>query len=188
MCASMSDSSLKVRLRVALKIMFLAAALAIVYVFGSAFFSAEKRESSPDAMSVGVSQLQPGESLKVNWEGRPIIIYRRTPSEIAWLAQPQGGLADAASSRSVQPIWAQNNYRSKTPEWFVGLAVREDKACTIEVDKSRPEGGFISPCDGVIYDAAGRIFAGQTDASVGNLRVPAYDVDGDLVLLGARFR
>lgn len=184
----MTESSLRVRLRVALKGMFLVAVLAIVYVFGSAFFSAEKRESSPDAMSVGVSQLQPGDSLKVNWDGRPIIIHRRTQAEMDWLAVPQGGLADAASTRSVQPSWAQNTYRSKTPEWFVALAVREDKACTIDVDKTRPEGGFISPCDGLKFDAAGRIFAGQLDGAIKNLRVPAYDVDDDLVLLGAQFR
>jgi len=184
----MTESVVRVRLRVAIKGMFLLAGLAIVYVFGSAFFSTEKRESSPDAMPVGVSQLSPGEGLKVNWDGRPILIHRRTQAEIDWLSQPQGGLADAASSRSVQPSWAQNAYRSKTPEWFVGLAVREDKACTIDADKSQPEGGFISSCDGVKFDAAGRVFAGQTDASVKNLRVPAYDVEDGLILLGAQFR
>lgn len=184
----MTESSTRVRLRVAIKGMFLVAGLAIVYVFGSAFFSTEKRESSPDAMSVGVSQLKPGESLKVNWDGRPIVIHRRTQAEIDWLSQPQGGLADAASSSSVQPAWAQNQYRSKTPEWFVGLAVREDKACTIEVDETSAHGGFISPCDGVKFDAAGRIFAGQTDSPVNNIRIPTYDVDDQLILLGAKFR
>jgi len=90
--------------------------------------------------------------------------------------------------RSVQPSWAENPYRSKTPEWFVGLAVREDKACTIDVDLSKQEGGFISPCDGVIFDSAGRIFAGQIDGPINNMRVPAYDVDDGLILLGAQFR
>lgn len=184
----MTESSVRVRLRVAIKGMSLVAALAIVYVFGAAFFSAEKRESSPDAMSVGVSQLNPGESLKVNWDGRPILIHRRTQAEIDWLSQAQGGLADAASSRSVQPSWARNAYRSKTPEWFVGLAVREDKACTIEVDEARSEGGFISPCDEVRFDAAGRIFAGQINGPVNNIRVPAYDVADGLILLGSQLR
>lgn len=185
----MADQKLRVRLRVAIKGMMAIAGLAFIYVFGAAFFTPEKRESSPDVMSVGVSQLSPGETLKVNWDGRPILIHRRTEAEIRWLQQPQGGLADAVSSRSTQPSYAQNQFRSRTPEWFVALAVREGKACTIEVDTEREEGGFVSPCDGVRFDAAGRLYAGQPETTgVNNLRVPAYDLDDQLVVLGGQVR
>lgn len=184
----MTDSPTRLRLRVAIKTMLAVAVLAVLYVFGAAFFSPERRESSPDTMSVGVSQLQPGDTLKVNWDGRPILIHRRTQAEIQWLSQNQAGLSDAASKRSVQPVWAVNAYRSKTPEWFVALAVREDKACVIEADLSRVEGGYQSPCDAVRFDSAGRIFAGVADASVKNLRVPVYDVEEELILLGGSSR
>ena len=184
----MTDSQARLRLRVAVKAMIMVAAFAALYVFGSAFFTPERRESSPDAMAVGVSQLKPGGTLKVNWDGRPILIHRRTEDEIRWLSQPQGGLTDAVSARSNQPIWAQNTYRSRTPEWFVALAVREDKACSIEADDERSEGGYISDCDGVRFDSAGRVFAGTSDAPVNNLRVPVYDVEEELILLGGQSR
>ncbi len=185
----MADQQLRVRLRVAIKGMLGIAGLAFIYVFGAAFFTPEKRESSPDVMSVGVSQMRPGETIKVNWEGRPILIHRRTDAEIRWLEQPQGGLTDAVSSRSTQPGWAQTPFRSKTPEWFVALAVREEKACTIEVDTNSKHGGFVSPCDGVRFDPAGRLYAGQPETTgVNNMRVPAYDLDDQLVVLGGRVR
>jgi len=184
----MAGSQTRLRLRVAIKAMMLVATLVVLYVFGAAFFTPERRESSPDAMSVGVSQLKSGDTIKVNWDGRPILIHRRTEEEIQWLSQPQGGLADAVSDRSSQPAWAQNAYRSRTPEWFVALAVRENKACTLEADDERPEGGYISACDGVRFDSAGRVFAGQSDKTVNNLRVPVYDVEEELILLGAQSR
>lgn len=184
----MAGSKTRLRLRVAIKAMMVLAAFAVLYVFGAAFFSPERRESSPDAMAVGVSQLKPGDTLKVNWDGRPILIHRRTADEIQWLSQPQGGLADAISARSNQPVWAQSAYRSKTPEWFVALAVREDKACILEADGERPEGGYVSACDAVRFDSAGRVFAGQSDAPVKNLRVPVYDVEEELILLGGQSR
>ena len=184
----MTGSQTRLRLRVAVKAMMIVAAFAVLYVFGAAFFSPERRESSLDAMSVGVSQLEPGDTIKVNWDGRPILIHRRTEDEIQWLSQPQGGLSDAASTRSNQPVWAKTAYRSKTPEWFVALAVREDKACTLEEDGERREGGYISSCDGVRFDSAGRVYAGQTDLPINNLRVPVYDVEEELILLGAQSR
>lgn len=168
--------------------MLAVAGVAVIYVFGAAFFSPERRESSPEIMSVGVGQLKPGETIKVNWDGRPILIHRRTEQEIQWLSVPQGGLSDAASSRSSQPAWAVNANRSRTPEWFVALAVREDKACAIDFDSSRDEGGYFSSCDGVRFDSAGRYFAGQDGEEVTNMRVPVHDVDGELIILGGQKR
>jgi len=185
----MAENETRRRLRVVIKLMLLFGLLMVLYVFGAAFFSLEKRESNPDAMPVGISQVLPGETLKVNWEGRPILIHRRTDAEINWLGQAQGGLADAVSARSVQPNTSKNPYRSEIPEWFVALAVREDKACTIEFDTENEFGGYVSPCDGIRFDAAGRLFAGQKiDANVNNMRVPLYGFEGDLLLLGARSR
>jgi len=172
------------RLRVALKVFWALGFLTVVYMFGAAFFSSDKREASPDAMSVGVSQLNVGETLKVNWEGRPILIHRRTEAEIKWLSQTQGGLADAASQHSSQPAWAKNAMRSRTPEWFVALAVEEGRPCTINADRASEIGGFIGSCDDLRFDAAGRVFAGQINETVKNLRVPIYAVDDGMILLG----
>jgi len=182
------EAQKRLRLRVAIKLMLAFAALMIVYVFGAAFFTPDKREPNPDAMSVGVSQLRPGDTLKVNWEGRPILIHRRSAAGIAWLSQAQAGLSDAASQHSQQPGWARNAHRSRTPEWFVALAVREDAPCVLVDDRENPHGGYVSECDALRFDAAGRVFAGQTDAAVRNLRVPVYDIDAGIVTLGGRSR
>jgi len=173
-------------LRVAIKAMLGVACVATVYLFGAAFFSPDRREPSPDAMRVGVSQLQPGGTLKVNWEGRPILIHHRSAAEIAWLGKAQPGLADAASNRSTQPTWARNSYRSRSPQWFVALAVREDTPCVLEFDDSLAHGGYVSRCDGVRFDSAGRVFAGQNGPSVNNMRVPVYAVEDQLIVLGGR--
>ena len=184
----MTESQTRLRLRVAIKAMMFVATLAVLYVFGAAFFSLEQRESSLNAMAVGVSQLSPGDTLKVDWQGQPVLIHRRTGDEIQWLSQPQGGLADAASTQSIQPSWAQTAYRSRTPEWFVALAVRGDEDCPVEADDQRPEGGYIGYCEGVRFDSAGRVFAGMSDTPVKNLRVPSYEVDEGLILLGGQPR
>jgi len=186
----MNQESQRLRLRVAAKSMTVLALIGVVYVFFSAFFSTDKKAHTIPSQRVVVGHVTPGESLRLTWEGRPVIIYRRTQEQIVALDTPAHPLADPSSSRSEQPAWADDHFRSREQEWFVALAVGTDLNCPVRLLPANEEnflnhpwqGGFIDECRGSRYDFAGRVYAGQYAER--NLIVPAYRLSGDTLVLG----
>jgi len=180
------------RLRVIAKAMLATAFLAVVFVFLSAFLSGDKPGDPTPGMRVAIGDLAPGATRTLIWEGRPIIVQRRTPDMIAALrsvdATRDAGLRDPLSARSEQPEAADGPLRSVDPEWFVAIAIGTDYGCPVRPlepvggDAASPQPAFTDDCRGSRYDAAGRVFAGEYADR--NLVVPAYRIDGEELVLG----
>lgn len=170
----------RLRLRVALKLMLLVAAGLLVYVFGASFFTTQPTEKSYRTLRLTVANQLPGTVEWYNWNGRPVMILRRTAEQLATLDSLEAELQDPASKRSRQPDYAINQHRSRQPEWFVAIASGTDLSCAIvwleaedKLFRGQPwEGGFADSCRGARYDLAGRVFTRQHAKK--NLAVPQY--------------
>lgn len=125
-----------------------------------------------------ISKLRPGQVISLEWRGKPIIVYRRSESELETLDALEDKLRDPDSEVDQQPEYATNKYRSRSPEVGVLIAICTHLGCS---PKYRPEvgsvseewqGGFYCPCHGSKFDLAGRVYKGVPAPT--NLAVPPH--------------
>lgn len=139
---------------------------------------------------VDLSKLEPGQMTLPVWRRQPIFVVRRTTDMVKRISGHDAELKDPKSKDSEQPPYADNELRSRTPEFLVLIAVCTHLGCLPkqrfdagELSPTWP-GGFWCPCHGSRFDLAGRVFDGSP-ASV-NLRVPPYSFQKEqLLLIGA---
>ncbi len=174
----MEDNSRRLHLRVLAKILIGIAFFVALYVVLAMVFGSNTGARKLSSQLVDLTQIKPGGFELVLWEGRPVMIYRRTAADIAVLDLPNPTLLDPDSKASRQPNWAQNPYRSRKPEWFVAIGVGLDFSCPIKLSDS----GFADECRGSQYDFAGRVLRQQYADE--NLIVPVYTISGNTLLLG----
>jgi ubiquinol-cytochrome c reductase iron-sulfur subunit len=123
------------------------------------------------------------------WRGRPIFVVKRSQDALAALNEDPARLADPESQDPEQPNYAQNEYRSRTPEVLVLVGLCPHLFCspTPHVEL-RPQpfdsdwrGGFFCPCHGSRFDLAGRVYSGSPASR--NMQVPPYSLEEDNVLV-----
>lgn len=119
-------------------------------------------------VEVDLSKLQPGQGMKVKWQGRPVLIRDRTPAEIA-----QARADDHADLRD--PQTDSTRVKAEHANYLVVLGVCTHLGCVplgTATGETRGEfGGFYCPCHGSNYDTSGRIRKGPAPK---NLEVPTY--------------
>lgn len=152
-----------------------------------------KARAAGAPVEFNIAKLEPGQMVTVEWRGKPVYIVRRTEEILATLKNfDQEILRDPDSSKSVQPTYTQNEFRSYKPEILVLLGLCTHLGCA---PTYRPEvgaedlggsewlGGFFCRCHGSKFDMAGRVFVG-VPAPV-NLEVPPYKfLSDDVILIG----
>lgn len=174
------------------------AATAAVGVVGAAvpfvasFQPSARAQALGGPLTVDISTIEPGSLAKVLWRGRAIYIVRRSPEMIERLRAEQYDLRDPESAVSIQPEFAQNEYRSLRPELLVIEGVCTHLGC-IPQDRFEvapadlgPDwtGGFFCPCHGSMFDLSGRVLAGVPAPT--NLTVPPYSfIDDNTLLIGS---
>ncbi len=121
----------------------------------------------PERLEVDVSDLAPGEWLKVTYRGRPVTITRRRSLEL--MAEVE--LKDPASEASQQPDFARSPHRSLREDYLVVIANCTHLGCEVSIS-DRPGIGFECPCHQSRFDGAGRVF--KKDVASFNLEVPNY--------------
>lgn len=124
-------------------------------------------------LEISIAELKPGESKRIIWKGRNILITKRTESELALLKSASGNhYKDPESRLSRQPVFATNSFRSQRPDIFVTYLNCTHLGCEVSLI---PDGGsskFNCPCHQSEYDAAGRVLKGA--AAPFNLEIPEY--------------
>jgi ubiquinol-cytochrome c reductase iron-sulfur subunit len=165
---------------------------AVAVPFVSTFAPSERAKAAGAAVEVEIGALQPGEKLTVEWRGKPVWIVRRTPEQLASLANLDPQLADPNSDRKAYPTpaYAKNAARSIKPEYLVVVGICSHLGCSPS-DKfqagpqpSLPDdwtGGFLCPCHGSTFDLAGRVF--KNKPAPDNLEVPPHMYLSDTKLL-----
>ncbi len=157
---------------------------AVAVPFVSTFQPSERAKAAGAAVEVDISAIKPGEKLTVEWRGKPVWIFRRTPEQLEALTKAEDQLADPKSERKqseLTPAYARNINRSIKPEVMVAVGICTHLGCS-PVDKfqegaqpSLPEdwhGGFLCPCHGSTFDMAGRVY--KNKPAPDNLEVPPH--------------
>lgn len=150
-----------------------------------------KARAAGAPVRIDISRLADGEMLGPipAWRGRPIFIVKRSEDALAALNGDPDRLTDPESQDPEQPNYAQNEYRSRTPEVLVLVGLCPHLFCspTPHVEL-RPQpfdsdwrGGFFCPCHGSRFDLAGRVYSGSPASR--NMQVPPYSFEGDNVLV-----
>lgn len=126
------------------------------------------------SVEVDLSKIEPGQSIKVMWRGKPVFIRRRTPEEIK-TAQ------DTKLDELKDPQTDDARVKKDHAEWLIVVGVCTHLGCVPLVNQG-DYGGWFCPCHGSHYDTSGRIRKGPAPV---NLVVPSYEfLDGNLVRIG----
>jgi ubiquinol-cytochrome c reductase iron-sulfur subunit len=133
---------------------------------------------------VDLSAIEVGQAIKVMWQGKPVFIRRRTPSEIEEAEKtPLSALKDdnARNANIAGSVEATDDARATPaggeakPEWLVLVGVCTHLGCiplgTAQGEVKGDYNGWFCPCHGSHYDTAGRIRKGPAPE---NLAIPPY--------------
>lgn len=155
------DDERRLRLRVALKLMALVAAVAAAGVTLAYLAGGPDRRAPAAPVRIALGDLAPGQARTVLWDGRPVIIVHRR-------AATRGHLAGDAAADAVA-------------RWLVAFAADPARGCPV---RWLPGSGELrSTCGDARFDAAGRPLG---DAAA-PLAVPPHRITADGVLvLGER--
>lgn len=168
---------------------FLTSALTVVGAVGAGYIAVPflaqmnpsvRAEAGGAPVEIDLAKLEPGQLLRVEWQGKPVWVLKRTPEVLETLVELEDKLRDPLSQESIQPKSSQNQERSIKPEIFVVVGLCTHLGCS---PTYRPEvapadlgpewkGGFFCPCHGSFFDLAGRVYSGVPAPT--NLVVPPY--------------
>ena len=177
---------------------FLTAATSVVGAVGMGFVLVpfiSSMQPSAKARAAGapvradISKLESGQMIRVKWRGKPVWLVRRTEKMLEVLPTLDTTLRDPESLESIQPPYAQNEYRSIKPELLVTVGICTHLGCspTYRPDVGAAdlgadwEGGFFCPCHGSKFDLAGRVYKGVPAPT--NLVIPPHSYLSETELL-----
>lgn len=182
---------------------FLTATTAVVGAIGvgvaavpfiSSWKPSARAQNAGAPVDVDISKIdnEPGMRMIVQWRGKPVWIFKRTPDQLAALPQLDGRLVDPKSDNPDQtPGFAKNEARAIKPEIAVIVGICTHLGCSPGYyPEMQPQGfdaqwkgGFYCPCHQSRFDLAGRVFQGVPAPS--NLAIPPYHfADATHVVVG----
>ncbi len=126
------------------------------------------------SVEVDLSNVKPGQTIKVMWRGKPVFITHRTQKQIDEAkAVPLSDLKD--------PQEDGERVQAGHEQWLVMVAVCTHLGCIPLANKGEYD-GFFCPCHGSDYDTSGRIRKGPAPK---NLLIPNYRfVDDNKIIIG----
>lgn len=142
-------------------------------------------------VEVDISKLEPGQSTRVKWQGKPVVIVRRTEAALAAIHKLNDKVRDPQSVEEQQPAYATNEHRSIKAEFLVLVGICTHLGCAptyrpeVAAADLGPEwlGGFFCPCHGSRFDLAGRVY--ESVPAPTNLLVPPHKYLNDgRILIG----
>jgi len=159
-----------------------AASVGAVVPFVASMWPSERARAAGAPVEVDMTRIPPGELTVIEWRGKPVWVLRRTKEMLESLKAVEPRLSDPQSKASEQPKYAQNAYRSASPELLVLVGVCTHLGCSPQEKPAEAKaemgadwlGGFYCPCHGSKFDFAGRVFKGSPAPL--NLVVPPYTV------------
>lgn len=121
------------------------------------------------SVEVNIEPVEAGSGITVVWRGKPIFVRHRTPEEVTTDQ-------DVKLSELIDPATDASRHKPDHAEWVVMIGICTHLGCVPLGNKpSDPRGnygGYLCPCHGSQYDAAGRVRRGPAPL---NLALPPYD-------------
>lgn len=161
----------KLLYRVLLKFMILIGVTFLVYTFSVDFMGNRDQADQQNSIQIDVGLLGVGQDMRIRWDGRGIIIIRRSPETQRLLRESNQDLADTYSRQSRQPEGTEHPLRSLNDEYLVAWLPELESGCSMDyVQPSLGKPGLlVNSCAGQSYDLAGRaLYEGV------NLEIPEY--------------
>lgn len=147
---------------------------------------------APVEVDIAKIDNEPGMKINVQWRGKPVWIFKRTPEQLSALPALDDRLKDPNSDNLDQtPEFAKNPARAIKPEIAVIVGICTHLGCVPGyVPEMLPQpfdaqwkGGFYCPCHQSRFDLAGRVYNGVPAPS--NLEIPPYHfVDDTNLVIG----
>ena len=120
------------------------------------------------SIDLDLAAVEPGQTVKVSWRGKPVFARHLTPEEIA-----SANKVDVKSLRDPQSL--ADRTKPGNAQWLITLGVCTHLGCVPlgagEGEVRGDFGGYFCPCHGSHYDTAARVRKGPAPK---NLEVPAY--------------
>ncbi|MEZ5995668.1 MAG: ubiquinol-cytochrome c reductase iron-sulfur subunit [Hyphomonadaceae bacterium] len=117
---------------------------------------------------VDLTVIEPGQQIKVMWQGKPVFVRHRTPDEIT--AAVRDDYANLKDPEHDADRIKQEDGQPGRPEWLVLQANCTHLGCIPTFAEGTFHGWFC-PCHGSVYDTSGRIRSGPAPK---NLYVAPY--------------
>jgi ubiquinol-cytochrome c reductase iron-sulfur subunit len=145
---------------------------------------------APVEVDIGKLDNEPGMRMIVQWRGKPVWIFKRTPDQLKVLPTLDSRLRDPKSDNPEQtPGFARNESRAIKPEIAVIVGICTHLGCVPGyVPEMLPQpfdsdwkGGFYCPCHQSRFDLAGRVYQGVPAPT--NLEIPPYHFVDDTHLV-----
>jgi ubiquinol-cytochrome c reductase iron-sulfur subunit len=164
-----------------------AGAVAYFTPFVTSWNPSAKAKAAGAPIKVNVGKIEPGAMIIEEWQGKPVMIVRRTKEALENIKKLDGEVKDPGSEKSVQPAYAKNEFRSLKDEYLILVGICTHLGCS---PKYRPGvgeldaswlGGFFCPCHGSKFDMAGRVYKGVP--ATANLVVPPYHFEDDNIIV-----
>jgi ubiquinol-cytochrome c reductase iron-sulfur subunit len=122
---------------------------------------------------VDLSQIPVGAEIKAVWQGKPVFVRHRTPSEIGQALRDD--FAQLKDPQSDEDRIQQKDGKAGKPEWLILQANCTHLGCvplpSFDPGYRGHYGGWFCPCHGSDYDTSGRIRSGPAPK---NLFVAPY--------------
>ena len=169
-----------------------AGAVTALVPFVSSMLPSERAKAAGAPVEVDVGNLAPGQMITVEWRGKPVWVFNRTPDMLETLPKLDAAVADPKSEQLQQPPECKNEKRSldKNPNILVVIGICTHLGCSPSSkfkkgsEENMPSewlGGFLCPCHGSTFDFAGRVFKNKPAPT--NLVVPPHRYLSDTRIL-----
>ncbi len=159
---------------------------AVAVPFLSTWSPSARAKTAGAPVKADIGKLEPGQQIVVKWRGKPVWVVRRDDMALETLPEVDGELRDPKSNESIQPEYAQNEYRSRKPEILIMVGICTHLGCSptyVPEITADFKGGFFCPCHGSKFDFAGRVYQGVPAPT--NLTVPPhYYVSDSVIVIG----
>ena len=139
---------------------------------------------------VDLSGVEPGQRITVNWQGRPVFIWRRPAEAIAEaratpledLVDPVDYVEENPNNAQEMPALDQNRTADEAGEWLVVIGICTHLGCVPQGQDGATVGnwgGWFCSCHGSHYDMSGRVRRGPAPR---NLDIPPTMLSDTLLL------
>lgn len=116
------------------------------------------------SIEVDLSNIQPGQTLTVKWQGKPVFITNRTEKKI-------DEARSVKLSELIDPESDQDRVKAGHDQWLVTIGICTHLGC-VPISNQGDYDGWFCPCHGSQYDSSGRVRKGPAPL---NLAIPPYE-------------
>jgi ubiquinol-cytochrome c reductase iron-sulfur subunit len=120
------------------------------------------------SIEVDLSAIQPGQTLTVKWQGKPVFITNRTQKKV-------DEARSVRLSELIDPELDQDRVKAGHDQWLITIGICTHLGCVPLANQGDYDGWFC-PCHGSQYDSSGRVRKGPAPL---NLAIPPYEFISD---------